>query len=196
MFIRLNENLPAPGEPVECYWPFTESGKSYRFVCELKVNENDDEEPIIEEVCVAANVNGESVSVNLDALKNLKPVLNLDDGTVKLSMDVGPEISCSENVTPYFDFGAFTTESDKYTWSQWLNSAYPELGETAISPNGEGYPLLEFREDNKEKLKEDGACFVDLNIEFRVEGLNDIYRCGTSFKSDIYDVKDMSSVWQ
>ena len=195
MYIQFKDNsVPTPGNPVVCYWPFTNNGESYVFDCELKIN-NDSDEAIHETLYSVANGSYAQVSVNSDGVNGFKPqITDLTNPKVTLSKDIRSSVTTSGNVTAAYDFGVCTTdENGYYNWIDWLNSIGPEFTDSILYDSAQGITILNYDKDTVFKLKKNKHLYIDLNLEFNVEGLSECYRYKESFKSDIYDASSVIS---
>ena len=189
-YIQLKgEQIPKPGNPLVCYWPFTKAGEAYFFDCELKISQGEIN-TIHESVSSTATVNYASLTVNADSIKGFEPQVNPQTSKVTLSKDIRSAITCSGNVTAKYDFGVFTNETSnegEYKYTQWINSLKPAISESSLYDSGEGLSLFKNDKDTADKLKKDKYFFLDLNLEFFVEGISDCFRYKDAYKSPIYD---------
>ena len=173
IYIRIEDRVPTPGNPLVVYFPFTKDGKGYTFDCDFDVSDEESGH-VYEQVFSLAKGNYASASVDLNALKGLAPVVDLENGfKVTLSKDIGSAVKASSNVKPYLDFGAFTNttgEEGQYDWKEWLNSLFPYINDAAVQKNGEGIPMLRINNETVQKLKKNPYFFVNMDIYFEVAG--------------------------
>lgn len=196
IYIRIEDRVPTPGNSLVVYFPFTENGKGYTFDCDYDVSDDKETGHVYEQVYSLAKGTYASASVDLNALKGLAPVVDLENGfKVTLSKDIGSAVKASSNVKPYLDFGAFTNttgEEGQYDWKEWLNSLFPYIDDAAVQKNGEGIQMLRINNETVQKLKKNPYFFVNMDIYFEVAGFtkdsSNFQRFGYDhgFLSDIY----------
>ena len=196
IYIRIEDRVPTPDNSLVVYFPFTENGKGYTFDCDYDVSDDKETGHVYEQVYSLAKGTYASASVDLNALKGLAPVVDLENGfKVTLSKDIGSAVKASSNVKPYLDFGAFTNttgEEGQYDWKEWLNSLFPYINDAAVQKNGEGIPMLRINNETVQKLKKNPYFFVNMDIYFEVAGFtkdsSNFQRFGYDhgFLSDIY----------
>ena len=193
MYINISGNeVPAPGKPVVFHWPFTEDGEFYAFDCDIKLK-GDTDSSFTESVYSLAKGSYAKVNVSSDAFTGFKPqIKNLENAKVTFTKDIRSAMSFSSNVTPVYDFGTFTTaDAEKYTWKEWVNTVTPEVNDARLYAGGQGIEAFNLDIDVARKLTRDKYFFIDVNMEFKVDGLSERYRYKDGFQSAIYDASAM-----
>lgn len=183
--IRIRD-VPTPGNPKVCYWPLTDDGKGYEFNCDLRVSSPT---TVREKVYAIAkggseyiDIEGENVDISLSGTK------------LMLSKDLIFNIDKSDDIQPYLSFDVYTTSKKDVAnpwdvdWKQWLNSGHLDFSDNIINTlKNDGYQVLNLTSQAMKRLEEDKYYFVNLTLEFTIDGYPESFRSYAGAYSPVYE---------
>lgn len=191
LYMEIQNKIPEPGNPIVCYWPFTNDGDVYLFDCEVKLS---DQNTIHESVSATANGNYAILNIDFASLSGLTIEVNSATGIAKVSKDVSLAITRSENVTATFDIGSFANDSaTAYKWTHWLSSKFVSITDSDVYDNGKGISLFTRDKGTIQNFKNDEYFFTEMSLNFEISGIDERYRYSNGYRTSIMNASDFLS---
>ena len=191
LYMEIQNKIPEPGNPIVCYWPFTNDGDVYLFDCEVKLS---GQNTIHESVSATANGNYAILNIDFASLSGLTIEVNSATGIAKVSKDVSSAITRSENVTATFDIGSFANDSaTAYKWTHWLSSKFVSITDSDVYDNGKGISLFTRDKGTIQNLKNDEYFFTEMSLNFEISGIDERYRYSNGYRTSIMNASDFLS---
>ena len=191
LYMEIQNKIPEPGNPIVCYWPFTNDGDVYLFDCEVKLS---GQNTIHESVSATANGNYAILNIDFASLSGLTIEVNSATGIAKVSKDVSLAITRSENVTATFDIGSFANDSaTAYKWTHWLSSKFVSITDSDVYDNGKGISLFTRDKGTIQNLKNDEYFFTEMSLNFEISGIDERYRYSNGYRTSIMNASDFLS---
>ena len=191
LYMEIQNKIPEPGNPIVCYWPFTNDGDVYLFDCEVKLS---GQNTIHESVSATANGNYAILNIDFASLSGLTIEVNSATGIAKVSKDVSSAITRSENVTATFDIGSFANDSaTAYKWTHWLSSKFVSITDSDVYDNGKGISLFTRDKGTIQNLKNDEYFFTEMSLNFEISGIDERYRYSNGCRTSIMNASDFLS---
>lgn len=191
LYMEIQNKIPEPGNPIVCYWPFTNDGDVYLFDCEVKLS---GQNTIHESVSATANGNYAILNIDFASLSGLTIEVNSATGIAKVSKDVSLAITRSENVTATFDIGSFANDSaTAYKWTHWLSSKFVSITDSDVYDNGKGISLFTRDKGTIQNFKNDEYFFTEMSLNFEISGIDERYRYSNGYRTSIMNASDFLS---
>lgn len=191
LYMEIQNKIPEPGNPIVCYWPFTNDGDVYLFDCEVKLS---GQNTIHESVSATANGNYAILNIDFASLSGLTIEVNSATGIAKVSKDVSLAITRSENVNATFDIGSFANDSaTAYKWTHWLSSKFVSITDSDVYDNGKGISLFTRDKGTIQNFKNDEYFFTEMSLNFEISGIDERYRYSNGYRTSIMNASDFLS---